>query len=164
MNSLVEERMCTRGQEDRCERGREGVRLHRRLGVAPKAICISYRVFWNSSQSRLNTMAILWLVCQSLLILFFCPASLFPSVYPLHPKLLVSCFPMHNECQFDMLKLLGTSIDEHVPECGRILVADSVRVNSPNRSPIERERETEKERERPVLKINCRSDRNYCLL
>lgn len=39
-------------------RGEDGkvaeVGPHRKVGTEPKAICISHRVFWNSSQSRLN--------------------------------------------------------------------------------------------------------------
>lgn len=48
---VEDRRECARGQEGDCERGRgvetnKGVvRLHRRLGAAPKAICISHHVF-----------------------------------------------------------------------------------------------------------------------
>lgn len=135
MKSLVE-RMCTRGQEGSCERGRErgeGVRLHRRLGAAPKAICISRRVFWNSSQSRLNSIANQSVNRSSRAILL--PRRPFPPSVSTHCTITARvCFPIHIvNVNSICLSFYGISVNKHASECGRLSVAGNVRVNSPNR-------------------------------
>lgn len=79
---------------------------------------ISHRVFWNSSQSRLNSMPILCLTRQW----FFTRHSF--------PRLASPCSPYPDRscrvCRYIMnvdpptcLSFYGIWIDEHAPECGR---------------------------------------------
>lgn len=73
------------------------VRLHRKLGTKPKAICISHRVFWNSSQSRLNpTPGPL-----------FGPCWASSSDFSFNHTVLLSCLRIRNEHQPS-----GTSMSE----------------------------------------------------
>lgn len=111
--------------ESSCERGRGGRgegRLHRRLGATPKAICISHRVFWNSSQSRLNSTPILCPAHQPFLTRHsFPPCGHTSSVHFSALAALVSCLPIHNECRSTSMPELLRHFDRRTrrQECGR---------------------------------------------